>query len=94
MINVLVNNYLVKFEGCLFHQAIGVPMGMNCAPLLADLFLFSYENECLDSLVRSGHKKFARSYYIFTELSLSSPLKQDMRSVKEISLFSKKSDRM
>ena len=37
-------------------------MGMNCAPLLADLFLYSYECEFLDSLVRCGHGKLARSF--------------------------------
>ena len=29
-------------------------MGKNCAPLLADLLLYSYESEFLDSLVKSG----------------------------------------
>ena len=37
-------------------------MGMNCAPLITDLFLYSYENEFLDSLVRGGHMKLARSF--------------------------------
>ena len=36
-------------------------MGTNCAPLLADLFSYSYESEFLDSLVRSGHRKLAWS---------------------------------
>ena len=35
-------------------------MGANCVPLLADLFLYSYE--FLDSLVRSGHKRLAGSF--------------------------------
>ena len=37
-------------------------MGTNCAPLLADLFLCSYENEFLDSIVRSGHRRLAKSF--------------------------------
>ena len=37
-------------------------MGTNCAPLLADLFLFSYENEFLDNMIRSGHRRLARSF--------------------------------
>ena len=32
------------------------------APLLADLFLYSYENEFLDSMIRSGHRRLARSF--------------------------------
>ena len=37
-------------------------MGKNCVPLLADLFLYSYENEFLDNMIRSGHKRLARSF--------------------------------
>ena len=35
-------------------------MGTNCAPLLAGLFLYSYENEFLDKIVKEGERKFAR----------------------------------
>ena len=51
-----------QFGGCLFCQVIGNPMGTNCAPLLADLFLCSYENEVLDNMIRSGHRRLARSF--------------------------------
>ena len=37
-------------------------MGTSCAPLLADLFLYSYENEFLDNMIRSGHRRLARSF--------------------------------
>ena len=37
-------------------------MGTNCAPLLADLFLYTYENEFLNNMMRSGHRRFARSF--------------------------------
>ena len=37
-------------------------MGTNCAPLLADLFLYSYESEFLDSMVKSGHRRLAMSF--------------------------------
>ena len=45
MIEFLVDNIYVRFGGQLFRQMVGIPMGTNCAPLLADLFLYSYENE-------------------------------------------------
>ena len=48
----LVDNIFVKFGGCLFHQVIGIPMGTNCAPLLVDLFLFSYDDEFLTELIK------------------------------------------
>ena len=45
MIEFLIDNIFMQFGGCLFRQVVGIPMGMDCAPLLADLFLYSYENE-------------------------------------------------
>ena len=29
-----------SFEGMVYQQIVGIPMGTNCAPLIADLFLF------------------------------------------------------
>ena len=62
MIEFLIDNIFVQFGGGLFHQTIGIPMGTNCAPLLADLNLYSYENEFLDNMIRSGHRRLARSF--------------------------------
>ena len=45
MIEFLVDSIYVRFGGQLFRQTIGIPMGTNCTPLLADLFLYSYESE-------------------------------------------------
>ena len=44
MIDSLEDNIFVKFGGCLLCQVIRIPMGTNCAPLLAYLFLYSYES--------------------------------------------------
>ena len=43
MLEVLIDNIFVMFDGRVFQQTVGIPMGTNCAPLLADLFLYSYE---------------------------------------------------
>ena len=37
-------------------------MGTVCAPLLADLFLYSNENEFLDKLIKEGKGKLARKF--------------------------------
>ena len=37
-------------------------MGTNCAPLLADLFLYCYESDLFDNMIKSGHRKLARSF--------------------------------
>ena len=64
MVEFLIDNIFVKFGGCLFRQVIGIPMGTNYAPLLADLFLYSYESEFLDNMIRGGHRKLARSFNV------------------------------
>ena len=62
MMEFLIDNIFVKFRGCFFRQVIGIPVGTNCAPLLADLFLYSYESEFLNNMIRSGHGKLATSF--------------------------------
>ena len=64
MVEFLIDNIFVESGGCLFRQVIGILMGTSCVPLLADLFLYSYENEFLD-MIRSSHKKLlGHSIYV------------------------------
>ena len=62
VIEFLVDNIYIRFGGQLFRKMVGIPMGTNCAPLLADLFLYSYENEFLDKLIKEGKRKLARRF--------------------------------
>ena len=62
IIEFLMDNIYARFRGELFRQMVGIPMGTNCAPLLADLFLYSYENEFLDNLIKEGKRKLARKF--------------------------------
>ena len=62
LIEFLIGNIFVQFGGCLFRQVIGIPVGTNCAPLLADLFLYSYQYQFLDNMIRSGHRRLAKSF--------------------------------
>ena len=62
MTEFLVDNIYVRFGGQLFRQMVGIPMGTNCAPLLADEFLYSYENEFLDKLFKEGKRKLSRKF--------------------------------
>jgi hypothetical protein len=45
MLGFLIDNILVVFGNQIFQQTVGIPMDTSCAPLLADLFLYSYEAE-------------------------------------------------
>ena len=46
----LLDNIYIRFGTKLYSQIVGIPMGTNCAPLVADLFLFCYEREFMMSL--------------------------------------------
>ena len=46
----LLDNIYIRFGTKLFRQIVGIPMGTNCLPLLADLFLFCYERDFMMSL--------------------------------------------
>ena len=62
MINFLIDNIFVVFGHVVFQQTVGVPMGTNCAPLLADLFLYSYEAEFMQKIRKSKDKNLVRSF--------------------------------
>ena len=53
MLDFLIDNIFVMFLGRVFQQTVGIPMGTNCAPLLADLFLYSYEPYFMQRLKKS-----------------------------------------
>ena len=46
----LLDDIYIGFGARLCGQIVGVPMGTNCAPLIADLFLFCYERDFMTSL--------------------------------------------
>ena len=46
----LLDNIYIRFGTKLYRQIVGIPMGTNCAPLVADLFLYCYERDFMDSL--------------------------------------------
>ena len=62
MLEFLVDNFFVVFGGKIFQQIVGIPMGTNCAPLLADIFLYSYEADFIQSLLSTGNKKLASQF--------------------------------
>ena len=45
-----MENIYFRFGNKLYRQIVGIPMGTNCAPLVADLFLFCYERDFMTSL--------------------------------------------
>ena len=68
MLEFLFDNIFVVFGGKVFQQIVGIPMGTNCAPLLADIFLYSYEAEFIQSLLSTGKKKISISVQLYIQI--------------------------
>jgi hypothetical protein len=61
MLAILFDNIFAMF-GEVFFKTVGIPMETNCAPLLADLFLYWYGADCMQGLLKKDEKKLARSF--------------------------------
>ena len=61
MIEYLIDNIYVHV-GNKFRQCIGIPMGTDCAPLLANLYLFHFEYEYMKDLLKHNMHK-AKQFY-------------------------------
>ena len=55
-INFLLDNIYVRFGNTVYHQVIGIPMGTNCASLIADLFLYCYESQFMAKIYKDPSK--------------------------------------
>ena len=45
-------------------QTVGIPIDTSSPPLLADLFLYSYEADFVQGLLKENEKKLARSFNV------------------------------
>ena len=46
----LLDNIYIRLGSKLYRQIVDIPMGTNCAPFIADLFLFRYKRDFMLSL--------------------------------------------
>ena len=51
MLEYLIDIYIVVGNR-VFQQHIGIPMGTDCAPLLANIYLFYYEYNYMNNLMK------------------------------------------
>ena len=65
-VNFIIDNSYILFNGRLYRQTIGIPMGTSCAPHIANIFLHVYEYEFIDSLIEAGDiAKAVKLKYLF-----------------------------
>ena len=82
----LIDNIYVNIGNKVFRQCVGIPMGTDCAPLLANLFLFYYEYKYMKKLIKTNIIKARRfnntMRYIDDLLVLNNPSFED--AIKDI----------
>ena len=69
MLEFFINNIFVQGGGHVFKQTVGIPMGTNCAPLISDLFLHSYEADFIVDLIQSN-RSFDLSFHYIDDIQL------------------------
>ena len=70
-IDFLIGNNYVRFGNSVFRQIIGIPMGTNSAPLLADLFLHTFEYDFMLRTMKQDKTKavqFSNTFRYFDDL--------------------------
>ena len=58
----LFDNIYIRFGSKLYRHIVGIPMGTNCAPLVADLFLFCYERDFKLSLSENNQSDVIEAF--------------------------------
>ena len=67
----------------LYRQIVGIPMGTNCAPLVADLFLFCYERDFMKDLSSDNQADVIKAFnstsrYLDDLLNIDNPYFEGM----------------
>ena len=76
-LHYLLDNIFIRFASKSYRQIVGIPMGTNCAPLVADLFC--YERDLMLSLSDNNQTDIIEAfnstsrYYIEDLLNIDNP---------------------
>ena len=79
----LLDNIYIRFGTKLYRQIVGIPMGTNCAPLVADLFLFCYERDFIKNLSSDNQADVIKAFnltsrYLDDLLNIANPYFEGM----------------
>ena len=77
-VHCLLDNLFIRFGSKLYRQIVGIPMGTNCALLVADLFLFCYERDFMLSLSDIIEAFNSTSRYLDDLLNIDNPYFEQM----------------
>ena len=97
-LSFLLDNTYIRFGTKLYRQIVGIPMGTNCAPLVADLFLFCYERDFMKDLSSDNQADVIKAFnstsrYLDDLLNIDNPYFEGMvNQIYPSELQLKKSD--
>ena len=82
-LHYLLDNIFIRFGSKLYRQIVSIPMGTNCAPLIADLFLFCYERDFMLSLSDNNQADIIEAFnstsrYLDDLLNIDNPYFEQM----------------
>ena len=82
-LHYLLDNIFIRFGSNLYRQIVGIPMGTNCAPLVADLLLFCYETDFMLSLSDNNQSDIIEAFnstsrYLDDLLNIDNPYFEQM----------------
>ena len=80
---MLLDNIYIRFGTKLYRQIVGIPMGTNCAPLVADLFLFCFERDFMEDLSSDNQADVIKAFnstsrYLDDLLNIDNPYFEGM----------------
>ena len=79
----LLDNIYIRVCTKLYRQSVGIPMGTNCAPLVADLLLFCYERDFMKGISSDNHADVIKAFnstsrYLDNLLNIDNPYFEGM----------------
>ena len=82
-LHYLLDNIFIRFGTKLYRQIVSIPKGTNCAPLVADLFLFCYERDSMLSLSDNNQADIIEAFnstsrYLDELLNIDNPYFEQM----------------
>ena len=82
-LSFLLDNIYIRFGTKLYRQIVGIPMGTNCAPLVAILFLFCYERDFKKDLSSDNQADVIKAFnstsrYLDDRLNIDNPYFEGM----------------
>ena len=63
-LSFLLDNIYIRFGTKLYRQIVGIPMCTNCAPLVADFFLFCYERDFMKDLASDSQADVIKAFNV------------------------------